>query len=160
MALFKIVDILPEEKKKGYVYLQRADEKNAIMYADISDTERINVAANAIVQGDNTIDAECLATIADIEELREQLNEILIQVSMGAKIFPMTLDVDKWIEDSVGYSYEADISAQNPDSVIVQCTRGTEDYAYMSACKVTSNKIFFYSSILPKNSIELLIIIK
>ena len=65
MALFKLVDSLPKEKTKGYVYLQRASAKNALMYADISENERVGVAANAIVQKDEIIEADEIATIND-----------------------------------------------------------------------------------------------
>lgn len=161
MALFKLVDTLPKEKTKGYVYLQRASAKNALMYADVSETERVGVAANAIVQKDEIIEADEIATINDIAELREQLNELLIQVSMGAKMFPITLEKDKWSEVESRWIYEEEIANVNdPESVVIQCTENEREYSLIMACKVEEGKIQFIAGHQPINPISVLVIIK
>lgn len=160
MALFKLVDTLPKEKIKGYVYLQRAAVKNALMYADVSDTERVGVAANAIVKNDEIIEADELVTISDIAELREQLNDLLIQVSMGAKMFPITLDLDKWIEKEERWVYEDNLDIEEPESVIIQCTHNQQEYSLILACKIENKKIQFFSNHKPINPIKILIIVK
>lgn len=161
MALFKLVDTLPKEKTKGYVYLQRASTKNALMYADVSETERVGVAANAIVQKDEIIEADEIATINDIAELREQLNDLLIQVSMGAKMFPITLEKDKWSEVESRWIYEEEIvGADNPESVVIQCTQNEREYSLILGCKVEKGKIQFIAGHQPINPISVLVIIK
>ena len=160
MALFKLVDTLPKEKTKGYVYLQRTSAKNALMYADVSKTERVGVAANAIVKNDEVVEADEIATINDIAELREQLNDLLIQVSMGAKMIPITLCLDKWKEKEGRWIYEDKLDTDEPESVIIQCTRNQQEYSLILACKIENRKIQFFSRHKPINPIEVLVIIK
>lgn len=159
MALFKLTDILPKEKTKGYVYLQRANKNNALMYADLSSTERVNIAVNAIVKNNDIIEAEQIATIEDIDELREQFNSLLAQVSVGAKIISIELQPEKWEQEEFYWVFKEKIETKKPKSIIIQCIYNQKEYDSIFSCKIESKNIFFFSDYKPINIIKLLVIV-
>lgn len=154
MALFKIFDILPREKKKGNVYLERIDEDNALMYADVNDAERVGVAANALVKDSEAVPADEFITIHDLEDLKRDIFDSILKMNLGAQHDIITLEPHNWSSNT----YKHQLSHSRDSAPIVNCLSNTQEYSYITSAVVSNGYITFEAAQAPRQPIKLLII--